>query len=280
MIRVLKPGLWSSIQDKGRLGYRAIGIPVSGVMDSNSANLANSLVENPLNAAVIEFTAMGPELYFEKNTTIAITGASFGILLNDQEMLLNTPIPIKSGSTLQFTPPKKGWRGYLAVKGGFEKQDVLRSKSMYAGITKNEKISKNDILLIQNSSETLNTNKKIFSPLNFDSNTIEAYKGPEYDLLDDQIKNNLAETKFNIHQNSNRMAIQLSGLGEVAIDSILTVPVQPGIVQITPSGMLLVLMRDAQTTGGYPRIFQLTKKSISCLAQKRPMELIYFNIID
>ena len=280
MIRVLKSGLWSSIQDGGRLRYRSIGVPVSGFMDSHSAKLANALVGNSLNTAVIEFTAMGPELYFEQEATIAITGATFGIYVNDEEKPNNTQLSISRGDTLRFKRPTQGWRGYIAVSGGFEVQEVLGSKSMYQSITVKGKIDKNYLLQIRNASKTLHDKKHTLNPLDFSSNTIEVYKGPEYNLFNGEIKNKLTKNTFTIHQNSNRMATQISGLGEVIFKAILTVPVQPGTVQITPSGALLVLMQDAQTTGGYPRIFQLTKKSLSCLAQKRPNEQILFKIID
>ncbi|MFT5908365.1 MAG: allophanate hydrolase subunit 2, partial [Saprospiraceae bacterium] len=112
----------------------------------------------------------------------------------------------------------------------------------------------------------------------FDSEFIDVFKGPEYEILDDKTKENLINNNFKVHQNSNRMAIQIDGLGEVKFDDILTVPVQPGTVQITPSGKLLILMRDAQTTGGYPRVFQLTNDAVNKLAQKRPNDKIVFRI--
>lgn len=286
MIRVLKSGM-SSIQDSGRVGYRALGVPLSGVMDTHSAGLANQLVGNQDSAAVIEFTAMGPVLLFEADTVIAITGASFGIIVNDEIKALNTVINIKAGDILKFTSPGNGWRGYLAVQGGFDSEIVLGSQSMYLGITEKGRIDKDDTLKIKSASEiclpknkALKVENDLKKTINFETEIIEVFKGPEYEILDVITKEKLKNFTFKINQNSNRMATQIDGLGEVVFDSVLTVPVQPGTVQITPSGKLLILMKDSQTTGGYPRIFQLTNQAVNILAQKRPNEHISFKIIQ
>jgi biotin-dependent carboxylase-like uncharacterized protein len=278
MIHVLKAGLWTSIQDRGRYGYRSIGVPLSGAMDLHSAHLANKLVGNPITAAILEFTAMGPELQFDKEAVIAITGATFGIFVNNEEQCINTIIHIKEGDCIKLTPPKKGWRGYLAIQGGLDSEVVLGSKSMYLGITEKIRIEKGAILNFSTISQLLKAKDKVLKPLGFDSEFIDVFKGPEYEILDDKTKENLINNNFKVHQNSNRMAIQIDGLGEVKFDDILTVPVQPGTVQITPSGKLLILMRDAQTTGGYPRVFQLTNDAVNKLAQKRPNDKIVFRI--
>jgi len=278
MIHVLKAGLWTSIQDQGRYGYRSIGVPLSGAMDLHSAHLANKLVGNPITAAILEFTAMGPELLFDKEAVITIAGATFGIFVNNEEQCINTIIHIKEGDRLKFTPPKSGWRGYLAIQGGFDSEVVLGSKSMYLGITERARIEKGAILNFSTISQLLKAKDKVLKPLDFDSEFIDVFKGPEYEILDDKTKENLINNNFKVHQNSNRMATQIDGLGVVSFDDILTVPVQPGTVQITPSGRLLILMRDAQTTGGYPRIFQLTNDAINKLAQKRPNDKVVFRI--
>ncbi|MFT5078582.1 MAG: biotin-dependent carboxylase-like uncharacterized protein [Patiriisocius sp.] len=278
MIHVLKAGLWTSIQDQGRFGYRSIGVPLSGAMDIHSAHLANKLAGNPINAEILEFTAMGPELLFDKEAVIAIAGATFGIFVNNEEQCINTIIHIKEGDCIKFTPPKKGWKGYLAIQGGFDSEVVLGSKSMYLGITERARIEKGAILNFSSTSQLLKAKDKVLKPLGFDSEFIDVFKGPEYEILDDKTKENLINNNFKVHQNSNRMAIQIDGLGEVKFDDILTVPVQPGTVQITPSGKLLILMRDAQTTGGYPRVFQLTNDAVNKLAQKRPNDKIVFRI--
>jgi len=278
MIHVLKAGLWTSIQDQGRYGYRSIGVPLSGAMDLHSAHLANKLVGNPITAAILEFTAMGPELLFDKEAVITIAGATFGIFVNNEEQCINTIIHIKEGDCIKFTPPKSGWRGYLAIQGGFDSEVVLGSKSMYLGITERARIEKGAILNFSTISQLLKAKDKVLKPLDFDSEFIDVFKGPEYEILDDKTKENLINNNFKVHQNSNRMATQIDGLGVVSFDDILTVPVQPGTVQITPSGRLLILMRDAQTTGGYPRIFQLTNDAINKLAQKRPNDKVVFRI--
>jgi allophanate hydrolase subunit 2 len=217
-------------------------------------------------------------LQFDKEAVIAIAGATFGIFVNNEEQCVNTKIRINEGDCIKFTPPKNGWRGYLAIQGGFDAEVVLGSKSMYLGITETARIEKGATLNPSAIPELLKTENKVIKPLDFDSEFIDVFKGPEYEILDDKTKENLINNNFKVHQYSNRMAIQIDGLGEVEFDDILTVPVQPGTVQITPSGKLLILMRDAQTTGGYPRVFQLTNDAVNKLAQKRPNDKIVFRI--
>lgn len=281
MINVVKAGMYTSIQDRGRLGYRSQGIPLSGTMDSLSASLANSLLGNDLHCALLEFTLLGPTLLFEANATVVITGATFEVFLDTELKPLHIPFTIKKGQTLRITKTRQGVRGYLAIKGGFTSQTVLGSKSQYNGITEKGSIDNNDVLTFDSelqykiSIPSFSTLDKSF----FETSYIEVYQGPEFYLLPERIKQNIEKLTFKVSPKSNRMGIQILGLGELPVSEILTVPVQPGIIQWTPSGILIAVMKDGQTTGGYPRIFQTTEKSISVLSQKQSHQEIQFKIV-
>ncbi len=111
------------------------------------------------------------------------------------------------------------------------------------------------------------------------SEVIKTFQGPEYELLSVSEKNMLEKSHFSIGSDSNRMGIQLEGQVANDLKPIITSPVLPGTVQLTPSGTLIVLMRDCQTTGGYPRVLQLSEDGINALAQKLPGEKVKFQIL-
>jgi len=113
-----------------------------------------------------------------------------------------------------------------------------------------------------------------------DTKTIEVYPGPEFSLLSDKQKKQLTNTILYVTPQSNRMGILLDGLVVSNVKEIITAPVQPGTVQLTPSGKCIVLMRDAQTTGGYARVLQLSNEGINRIAQKRPGETLNFKLKD
>ena len=277
MIKIIKPGLYSTIQDKGRVGMQSYGIPYSGTMDSFSSDLANKILNNSVNSAVLEITMVGPVLEFVYETVICITGANLSPLLNNKIIKMNNPIFIKANDILSFGVLKSGLRSYIAVLGGFKSEKVFGSRSMFKNLTKAVKLAKNDVLNFNKDiifkSSKINLNKTS----NID-NKIVVYKGPEYDTLNSSQKDFISSKKFRISNNYNRMAIQLTDLLSNTLEPIITSMVMPGTVQLTPAGNLIILMKDCQTTGGYPRILQVEEKSINSLAQLKKDSELWFSL--
>ncbi len=277
MIRVIKPGLYSTIQDKGRKGKQSYGIPCSGSMDSFSSDLANKILNNSINSAVLEITMVGPVLEFINETFICITGANLSPLLNNKIIKMNNPIYVKPNDVLSFGVLKSGLRSYIAILGGFKTEKVFGSRSMFKNLTKAVKLAKNDVLKFNKDiifkSSKINLNKTS----NID-NKIVVYKGPEYDTLNSSQKDFISSNKFRISNNYNRMAIQLTDLLSNTLEPIITSVVMPGTVQLTPAGNLIILMKDCQTTGGYPRILQVEEKSINSLAQLKKDSELWFSL--
>ena len=185
MIEVIKTGLYSSVQDKGRFGFENFGIPISGSMDQFSSSLSNKLLNNNEDAAVMEITMTGPVLKFHNKTKISITGADISPKLNNNPIRLNRAHSIKKDDILSFGKLKYGIRSYLSVLGGFLTKEVMKSRSMYANITESFRIVKGEYLKIS-SKKSMNTNSLItqFEYLDhFKSNEIKVYKGPEFDRL-------------------------------------------------------------------------------------------------
>lgn len=279
MIKVLKEGLYTTIQDIGRFGYKNIGVPVSGSMDQTSAKLANLLLGNDESSAVLEMTLVGPTLEFMNDTYISITGADMNPSLNKQKVLQNKPLFVNKGDILYLSHSSNGMRSYLGIKGGFNSEKKLGSKSFYRGITKREKLIKNDkIKFAKVTSSPMKMNKSINDFKINRKNKINVFKGPEFDLLDSNSKDIIFNTDFTIGVN-NRMGYNLVEPIENSISSIISSPVMPGTVQLTPSGRLIILCRDCQTSGGYPRVLQLDKSSMDSLSQKTIGETIKLKLV-
>tara|TARA_B100000470_G_scaffold203317_1_gene176699 strand:+ start:1148 stop:1990 length:843 start_codon:yes stop_codon:yes gene_type:complete len=278
MIKVIDPGFYTSIQDLGRFGAQNFGVPISGCMDQCSSDVANKIIGNNSLEALIELTMTGCSLKFENDTTIAITGSDMSPKLNGLPIDMFSVIEVKYGDILSFGRIKYGFRTYIAFRGGINSEKVMESKSMYVGLTKNFKINKNDEIYLNDSKPLLNKKHEPSLKKLILSDEIECYKGPEYSKLTTQNKQKLLSTQFSISNNHNRMGYVLDQKIKNTIKPIITSHVMPGTVQLTPGGDIIILMRDSQTTGGYPRILQLTNKGIDFVAQKRTGSLIKFSI--
>lgn len=277
-IEVLHPGLFSSIQDFGRRGFQKYGVPFSGAMDRLALKTANLILRNKADAAVLEITQMGPKLKFPAPTKIAISGAYLSPKLNDGEIENNVVIKVEAGDVLSFGRPVKGSRAYLAIAGGFQTEKILESRSWYEGITEFQKLEKGHRLPYSTvSGEVTQTYASVkFDTSYLETSEIKVFPGPEFEKLPQELKTKLQKNNFSISKNNNRMAVQLNEKLENELEPIITGPVLPGTAQLTPGGNLIVLMRDCQTTGGYPRVLQLSEHSLNILAQKKTGEEVHF----
>ena len=281
MVEVLKSGFYDTIQDLGRYGYQEYGVPVSGVMDNYASRLANQILGNVKHDAVLEITMSGPILQFQCETSICLVGAMMQPKLNSKPIKHNVLIIVSTGDVLSFGKLTEGFRCYLAVANGFQTESVLNSRSMYKDVTPSYRINKGDVLPIYESNSIIaskNATIKMHTS-HFTSNSLEVYKGPEFQNLSETQKKLLFSSSFTIAKENNRMAYQLVEPLKNQLKSIITSFVLPGTVQLTPSGKLIILMKDCQVTGGYPRILQLNNKSINLLSQKNTGNGLFFKLI-
>jgi biotin-dependent carboxylase-like uncharacterized protein len=269
MFKVLSPGFQTSFQDLGRFGHRSLGVPLSGVMDQKLAAFANQLVGNPPEETIIEFALVGPSLEILEDLELAVAGIGFSIQLNGKPAPLNQKLQLQSGDLLKIGATPISVRGYLAISGGFKVPKVLGSSSFYLMISPQLNIEKGSkIEMNKNPKSRIDSPVTSFDFKSYETTEIEVFKGPEFDLLSLETRKKLLKSEFSINPQSNRMACLLESQIDFSAEEIITSPVQPGTVQLTPSGKIIVLMRDAQTTGGYARIFQLTEMAVNILAQK------------
>jgi len=281
MLKVLKAGFFTTIQDKGRAGFASIGVPVSGAMDEYSADLANGILNNSIEDAVLEITLGFCEFQFLASAIICVTGADFSPTINRNSIQLQKRVFVEKGAILSFRKVNYGVRCYVAIKGGILSEKKLNSRSLYTNITKDFIVRKNDIISYTPyiyDVNNLKSNVKI-DHSHFKSTEIECYKGPEFDVLNLQQQKQILTQKFSISGDNNRMGYKLNEEILNDLPQLLTAAVLPGTVQLTPSGKLIVLMRDCQVTGGYSRILQLTEGAINKLAQKTTHNSFHFSII-
>lgn len=282
MIEVLKPGLQSSLQDGGRYGYRSYGVPWSGPMDNYSAGFARELVHNDASTTLLEFYQKGPKLKFDKATIIAVTGFNFELLIDGESHPLFIANQVKKGQVVEIKSKAATNFGYLAIAGGIDAEQRLGSSSYCMGITDQLRLQKGQELKFYDSDLSLSKlNARLKpDPDLFSTTSLKVMKGPEFELLPPEQQKILMEQRHKLSRSISRMGYRFRANSKLGLEGILTGPVQAGTVQLTPSGELIVLMRDAQTTGGYSRVLQLLPEEISVLAQQLPGTALTFTLFE
>ena len=283
-ISILRSGVLDTIQDVGRYGYSNLGINISGPMDPYAMKVANLLVSNPVKKAVVEIHFPGPQILFEQNALISLTGADFVPTINGEPVPLWKPLVVRGKSLLMFTHRQWGARCYLAVHGGFCVPQWLNSSSTNlkakAGGLQGRKLEKGDELQF---GEThlyypVLLKEKNIAVLPWSTDRTNIYQhlheiaflpGHEWKLLDEEAQHRLLQNNFTIHPSSDRMGYHLRGPEIKPIDNLqlISSAVSFGTIQLLPNHQLIILMADHQTTGGYPRIGHVITAHLPKLAQ-------------
>lgn len=283
-VRIIKPGLLSTIQDNGRWGYQKYGMPVSGDMDLYSLEMANSLVGNDLNEACIEATMDGPSIDFLSDTFVAICGADMQANLNDKQIEMYQTISIKKGDRLAFKGLKSGLRTYIAFAGGIRVPVVMESKSTYLrakiGGFKGRQLKKGDVLDLGTPGTSVKqksiSEEKI--PVYKDTFTARIVPGPEADYFTLEGLANFLHSEFTLTDQCDRMGYRLSGtkIKHKSKADIISSGIAFGTIQVPAHGDPIIMMADRQTTGGYPRIACIISEDLSYVAQLKPGDRICF----
>ncbi len=288
LCKVIKPGLFTTVQDLGRFGFQKYGVPVSGVMDVYAFVTANLLVGNNVNDACLEITLLGPELEFLKEAQIAVTGAALSPTINGASVDCWRTLHVCKGDALSFGFPKDGCRAYLAVRGGIEVPLVLGSRSTYArggfGGFQGRPLKAGDIIEAGNPN-TLKSGFLMPQELipHYDNElTIEVVLGPQTDYFTDRGLEAFLSSVYTVTSESDRMGYRLEGPSVEQKSSLEMVSdaIPIGAVQVPRSGKPIIVMRDAQTTGGYPKIAVVTTPDVSRLGQAKPNDKIRFSKIS
>ena len=259
---IIKAGMMTSIQDLGREGLAYYAIPTSGAMDENAARIALLILHKKENSPLIECTSSAPEIKFNNETRIVITGADFNWKLNNESINRNSILSIKKNDIIKGNFSKDGLRGYIALDGDLEIEKVYDSFSTYTnaklGGFQGRLLQKGDVL------KWKNTNLSFFK-----KRIIPIKKGPEFNLLSEKSIELLTSNIYKIGIDSNRMGVRLEGkkLDDSNLQIKNSVPVLPGFIQLPPSGLPIIVLQDGQTTGGYLRIAYIQNRYLSELNQ-------------
>lgn len=278
IIKVIDPGFSSSLQDRGRRGPQSLGVPISGPMDHISFKLANAILDNFVNDALMECTMSGPTLLFQEETEICLTGAEVDIRVNDRLESSYKRITVKKGDILKVGNFKKGIRCYIAIRFGFISPEFMDSKSFFYPLSPQGFLSANDILeFTPFKTKTAGTGSRVRSPKLWSKNILRVQKGPEWDFVKEQ-QDQLLNRPLLIGPN-NRMGYRIESTLERSWPEMFSSAVIPGTIQATPSGELLAATADCQVSGGYPRILMLDQEALSILSQKKTGEQITLDLL-
>ena len=303
-IRIVKSGLQVTVQDLGRYGHQDLGVPVSGAMDDWSARLANLMVGNAPDEAVLEVTLHGLALLFEKEHLVAVTGGGATIRVNDEEVPMGRSILVKPWSAMRFHPSRTGFRSYMAVAGGIRVITVMGSRSTYLpahiGGYHGRALEEGDVLSVNEERSALSramacrllgpdkeyrSTRWSLSPAHGPDLFCRAVRflpGPEWGWLTEAQQKRFCTQPFVVTSRSDRMGYRLRGqplLPEQPREMVSSA-VTRGSVQLTHEGHPVLLMADAQTTGGYPRIAQVAAVDLPVCAQYRPGDRILFKPVS
>ncbi len=280
-IEVINPGLFSTIQDEGRFGFLEFGVPMSGPMDNYASRLGNLILNNSVQNPVLEITQTGPSLKFLAAANIIITGADLSPLINENQIKNNRIYNIRPGEILKFGKRVLGSRAYISIQGGFLCEKVLNSCSWYEGLTSHFRLEKGMKLYfdLEKQTEIQPTSGVRFNDAYLHKTLVPVFEGPEFDKLSGNLQKELGSTVFTLDSASNRMAVQLQEKFANSLSPIITGAVIPGTIQLTPSGKIIILMKDCQTTGGYPRILQVSREGLNIIAQKSTGDQVQFEIL-
>lgn len=286
-LQVIKPGLLTSVQDLGRYGHQASGVPVAGPMDSFSHRLANQLLGNAADAATLEITLIGPELLFETDTTIAISGAHFEVTCDDRMVPMGASFGVRGGQRLKFGRILQGARAYLAVAGGVQTPPVLGSRSTHLvsrmGGMQGRALAAGDRVPIAANAEARTQRKAPGLTLPTRGRALlRVVPGPQDHWFERDALRTIAGVSFRISPISNRMGYRLQGppLPRVHEGELISEPVGLGAIQVPAAGEPILLMADRQTAGGYPKIGHVIAADLPLAGQLAPGDFIEFALCN
>lgn len=285
-ITILNPGLLTTVQDFGRIGYQQFGVPVSGVVDPRAMSIANILVDNPEDEAVLECTMLGPQIRFDAPNAIAITGGDLGPTIDNQPIPNYAAIRVEAGQVLRFAGLRSGCRAYIAFAGGLDIAPVMGSRSTYMkakiGGVEGRKLQKDDVIKFRKPNPDLRgLNIRHISPefvprLEY---KIRVVLGPQDDMFTEHGIETFLSESYVVTPEFDRMGCRLDGeiiehkggSGDIISDGIAF-----GAIQVPTAGKPIIMLSDRQTTGGYTKIANVISADFRILAQLKAGDRVRF----
>jgi biotin-dependent carboxylase-like uncharacterized protein len=290
-LKVRAPGLHTTVQDLGRIGHQAIGVPVSGALDGFSLRFANALVGNPHGKAALEILLSGPTIEIAADSVrVALvgTGASLGIRgVQPRLVPAGESTTLRQGEIFQIIVGSQSACCYLAVEGGIAVPLVLGSASTYVrarlGGLRGRPLQREDIVPLAMDHASERPELRISSPLPVTSDQpIRVVLGPQQEFFINEAVTALLNAEFRVSQDADRMGVRLDGPRlhhrngwDIVSDAIAT-----GSIQVPGSGQPIVLLADHQTTGGYPKIATVISADVPVIGRRRPGDRVRFASVE
>jgi len=291
LMEVRAPGLLTTVQDLGREGFGPMGVSPSGAADSLALRIGNRLVGNPEGAAALEMTLVGGTFEFLEGAVVALAGSDFGTTLDNMAVDMWCSVEVRAGQTLRVGTTRGGARCYLCVRGGIEVKLFLGSASTHLlsglGGFEGRALRKGDCLRIGTAGWAFRTFRKrtlaarakdILSP----RKVLRVTAGPQSGWFSEAAQKLFYKRSYHVAEESNRMGLRLEGtaIPLACGGEMISEGVSLGAVQITASGLPIILFVEQQTTGGYPKIANVISVDLSSLGQLRPRDEIRFERVE
>ena len=284
-IKVLKPGVQTTVQDIGRYGYSHFGISSSGPADEFSFRLGNIILGNDEKLASLEMTLLGGDFQFNSDAEIAITGSRFNISLDGKHIDYNLPIFVKKNQVLSIVMTEGGARCYLSIKGGVKTQNYLNSKTTHVmagmGGFLGRPLKKGDIVEIgkDNGVNSIDISNNIDE---INRSIILINSGLQSSCFSDSTWDSFTSKMFIVSEVFSRMGIRLTGnpIHSSKGNEILTEGIPIGAIQVPGGGEPIISFVEHQTTGGYPKIANVISADLCKVGQLKPGDKFQFKLIS
>lgn len=289
MITIIQPGAFTTVQDEGRWGYQAYGLPIAGVMDRYAARMANLLAGNRPEAAVLEMTATGAAFKFDEEQLIAVCGADMQGLLKDAKLENWSSFFVPKGGEVRFSGVLNGYRTYLAVRGGFDVPPVLGSRSTYTrakiGGHEGRSLRPGDVLYVGADFQTPAIPRRLALPyIRRYSNeiTLSVMLGPQADMFAPGTLETFFQQAYKVTPKADRIGYGLQGPKLKALDKvdIISDAMCQGAIEIVANGMPFIMTADHQTTGGFAKLGSVFWADLPVLTQAKPGDVVRFVNMD
>jgi biotin-dependent carboxylase-like uncharacterized protein len=291
-LKVVRPGLFDTLQDMGRIGYMALGMPTAGAMDRVALTLANALCGNPANTAGLEIGVMGPDLLVEADSVrVALVGPLSASLIDGPDNSQGAPPKpidsdrthlLKRGQVLRVGMVEGSSTAYLAVAGGFGLHPFMGSLSTYAragvGGYQGRKLAAGDSLPLARDHAPPGDEKKLGQPFDYGGGPVRVVWGPQDDYFSTKGRRTFVESDYRVSKEADRMGIRFEGstIEHSKGADIISDGIGPGAIQVPGAGLPIVLLGDRQTVGGYSKIATVASVDLPRLGRLLPGQVVRF----
>jgi biotin-dependent carboxylase-like uncharacterized protein len=288
VLKVVRAGLFDTVQDLGRIGFMALGMPTAGAMDRVALGIANALCGNPIGTAGLEISVMGPDLLVEADSVrVALVGPLSLALIEGPDA---PPKPLESdrtyllkrGQILRVGMVEGSSTAYLAVAGGFALPTFMGSLSTYAragiGGFQGRKLASDDSLPLVSEQASPTDERKLGQPFDYGNGPIRIVWGPQDDYFTDQGRRTFVTSEYRVSKEVDRMGIRFEGptIEHAKGADIISDGIGPGAIQVPGAGLPIVLLADRQTVGGYPKIATVASADLPRLGRLLPGQTVRF----